>query len=282
MTNQARTWDDAITGNHEGSVDMNNAVTMTLVGGPTVVLSYAGRTVVTDPTFDAPGTIGGLTKTLGPAVSAASIGPVDLALISHDHHADNLDVSGYALARGAKAALTTVAGARRKPELWGLEEGETFVIEGSPSLRVTAVPAQHGPRGVAKATGPVIGFVMRARGWPTVYFSGDNASVAVAQKIAEQHRDVALVVICAGAARVPHRGPVMLTADAARTARIAALWPAATVVPVHWDSWAHFSEPRETALSVLSSRGLGERLVVLEPGVATTVSAPASSPEPEA
>lgn len=253
---------------------MSQQVAMTLVGGPTVILAYAGRTVVTDPTFDAPGTIGGLTKTRGPAVSAASIGPVDLALISHDHHADNLDVSGYALARSAKAALTTVAGARRKGELWGLEEGETFVMEGTPTVRVTAVPAQHGPRGIARATGPVIGFVMRARGWPTVYFSGDNASVRVAERIAEQHKDVAIAIICAGAARVPNRGPSMLTADAARTARIATLWPAAAVVPVHWDSWAHFSEPRETALDVLASRALGERLVVLEPGVATMVGAP--------
>ena len=54
---------------------MTSPITATLVGGPTLHLTYAGRTFLTDPTFDEPGAYaprGGvtLTKLVGPAVAA--------------------------------------------------------------------------------------------------------------------------------------------------------------------------------------------------------------------
>ena len=242
-----------------------------LVGGPTLVLSYAGLTIVTDPTFDPPGTINNLTKTEGPAVAAADLPPVDLALVSHDHHADNLDVSGELVASGATLALTTVAGAGRKQGFRGMAVGDIVTIEGPTPVRVTAVDAQHGPKAVAPLTGPVIGFILRAEGWPTVYFSGDNARVAVVRRIAASHPDVAVAILCMGAACVPARGPVILTLDAERAAKIAALWPAAVIVPVHVDGWKHFTQLRADALAGLAARGLGDRVVALERGVATTL-----------
>jgi hypothetical protein len=44
-------------------------------------------------------------------------------------------------------------------------------------LTVTAVPARHGPEGFEERTGPVTGFVLTAPDLPTVYVSGDNASL---------------------------------------------------------------------------------------------------------
>ena len=40
-----------------------------VVGGPTAVLDLGGLRIVSDPTFDAPGPHGYLTKTSGPAVA---------------------------------------------------------------------------------------------------------------------------------------------------------------------------------------------------------------------
>jgi L-ascorbate metabolism protein UlaG (beta-lactamase superfamily) len=65
-----------------------------VVGGPTTVIDFAGRRLVIDPTFDKAGEHGQLIKTAGPAVSPAALGPVDVVLISHDQHADNLDAQG--------------------------------------------------------------------------------------------------------------------------------------------------------------------------------------------
>lgn len=242
---------------------------MTLVGGPTLVLRWAGLTIVTDPTFSPPGTYGGLTKTEGPALKRWALGVVDLALVSHDHHPDNLDDEGREVAHGARLALTTAAGAGRDPALTGMAAGDTIEHRGAV---ITAVPAQHGTKKVAEETGPVIGFVLRSEGWPTVYFSGDNASYDVARGIAAAHPDVALAILCAGAARVATRGPSPLTLDANRAVRVANLWPTARVVPVHADGWAHFSEPRERTVRVLRRR-LGERAVILEHGVETVIEA---------
>ena len=55
-----------------------------VTGGPTTVLDLGGLRIVSDPTFDAPGPHGYLTKTVGPAVAEDQLGPVDLVLVSHE------------------------------------------------------------------------------------------------------------------------------------------------------------------------------------------------------
>jgi len=243
---------------------------LTLVGGPTLLFTYAGLRFITDPTFDEPGDHGGLIKTAGPAVPVEEVGPVDVALISHDHHPDNLDDAGRAVAHRARLALTTQAGAERDSAFVGLAEGQSVTVTGEVAVTVTAVPAQHGPAHVAPHTGPVIGFILSAEGWPTVYFSGDNSEVDVVEDIAAQHPDVALAILCVGAARVANRGPEPLTLDADRAVAVAGLWPRARIVPVHAEGWAHFSEPREHMVRVLTE-AVGHRALILDHGMETAV-----------
>jgi len=119
-----------------------------VVGGPTTVLDVGGLRIVSDPTFDAPGPHGYLTKTAGPAVAEDQLGPVDLVLVSHDNHADNLDDRGRAMALAAPLVLTTRSGAERlgQPAV-GLAPWTSHSVpraDGS-ELTVTAVPAVHGP-----------------------------------------------------------------------------------------------------------------------------------------
>lgn len=241
-----------------------STVAARLVGGPTVVLTYAGLAIITDPTFDEPGDHSGLVKTRGPAFPPQRLGALDLALVSHDHHPDNLDNEGRAVLAQVPVALTTTAGAARVPGTIGLEPWTTIVVG---PVTVTAVPALHGPEGVAEHTGPVIGFVLEAHGHPTVYFSGDNSEVAIAREIAAAFPGVDIAILCAGAARVANRGPEPLTLDAARASEVAYLWPSAVIVPVHIEDWAHFSEQREAFVANWS--GASGRLVMLERGVKT-------------
>jgi hypothetical protein len=63
----------------------NLETTLTLIGGPTVLIELDGVRLLTDPTFDPPGEyLGGvlLKKTAGPALSAEQVGPVDAVLLS--------------------------------------------------------------------------------------------------------------------------------------------------------------------------------------------------------
>jgi L-ascorbate metabolism protein UlaG (beta-lactamase superfamily) len=119
-----------------------------VVGGPTTVLDLGGLRIVSDPTFDAPGPHGYLTKTAGPAVEPDELGPVDLVLVSHDNHPDNLDDRGRALALAAPLVLTTRSAAGRlgHPAI-GLAPWTSHAVDrpDGGSLTVTAVPAVHGP-----------------------------------------------------------------------------------------------------------------------------------------
>ena len=101
-----------------------DTVRLTHIGGPTVLIEVGGWRLLTDPTFDAPGrryTFGwgsASRKATGPAITAADLGPIDAVLLSHDHHADNLDDSGRAVlptaGRGAHhGGRLETAGAQR-------------------------------------------------------------------------------------------------------------------------------------------------------------------------
>ena len=84
-------------------------VRLTHIGGPTVLIEVEGWRLLVDPTFDTPGrryAFGWGTssrKVTGPAVAAADLLPIDVVLLSHDHHADNLDDAGRALLPSAGA-----------------------------------------------------------------------------------------------------------------------------------------------------------------------------------
>lgn len=63
---------------------------------------------LTDPTFDAPGTYpSGLAKTAPASATPADLGRIDVVLLSHDEHDDNLDASGRTLLADVPLALTT-------------------------------------------------------------------------------------------------------------------------------------------------------------------------------
>ncbi len=96
----------------------NSNLSMLCVGGPTVKISIGAFTILTDPTFDPPGSEyrhGSVTlrKTAGPGVDPADLAPVDLVLLSHDQHADNLDQAGREFLKTVPRLFTTLAGAGR-------------------------------------------------------------------------------------------------------------------------------------------------------------------------
>ena len=253
-------------------------VRVTFIGGPTAMLEVAGLRLLTDPTFSpvgvyesAPGRP--LTKTEGPALDVDGVGRIDVVLLSHDQHADNLDPAGREVAASAPLTLTTVEAAQRlDATAQGLPNWQRVRLplpEGG-SLEVTAVPALHGPAGCEPFTGEVTGFVLRAQELPTVYISGDNASLEVVRKIASRVGKVDLALLFAGAARTSlfDGAPLTLTSsDAAQAARVlAARW----VVPLHVRGWAHFIESPNDIRQAFVEADLTDLLRMPEPGETTT------------
>lgn len=259
--------DEPVTETVTGFVtDARRRCAISVLGGPTTVIDIAGLRIVVDPTFDPPGPHAYLTKTAGPAVPAAALGPVDVVLLSHDDHPDNFDGAGRALTLSVPRILTNPGAAQRLgPSARGLAPWQTIELNG---LLVQAVPAVHGPAdGARDAAGhvncEVTGFVLSGTGLPTIYVSGDNASLAAVKAVADTAGPIDVAVLFVGAARVPtkERGrPLTLTS--ARAAAAAEVLGARLVIPAHLDSWAHFSEGLDDVVAAFDEAGLGRVLDV--------------------
>ncbi|WP_206787032.1 MBL fold metallo-hydrolase [Amycolatopsis sp. MtRt-6] len=240
---------------------------ITFSGGPTALLELGGVRLLTDPTFDPPGDhpIGErvLVKTEDSALTEAAVGAVDAVLLSHDQHPDNLDDRGRAYLATVPLTLITPSGAAR---LGGTARGlAPWDSTRVGPLTVTAVPALHGPEGAATLTGDVTGFVLTGDGLPTVYVSGDNASVDLVREIAARF-SVDIAVLFAGAARTPLFDGAPLTLTSVDAVEAAKALGAAKVVPLHFRGWGHFSEGPDTLREAFEAAGLADRLVLLEPG----------------
>lgn len=239
--------------------------TITVIGGPTALLELGELRVLTDPTFDPPGDHPAgpltLTKTVGPALSPADIGRVDLVLLSHDQHPDNLDGLGRRMMSAVPLTLSTPEAAART----GVTPMLPWQHHDVGRVRVTAVPALHGPPGCEPVVGQVTGFVLTGHGLPTVYVSGDNASLTCVELIAGRFPAVDIALLFGGAARVPMIDE-RLTLDATEMVTAARLLRARRVVPLHVDGWAHFTENRADVRAAFSEAGLDHLLVTPAPG----------------
>ncbi|OWY63342.1 MBL fold metallo-hydrolase, partial [cyanobacterium TDX16] len=256
---------------------------VTHVGGPTVVLELDGWRILTDPTFDAPGGTYGFgwgtssKKTGAPAVAAEDVGPVDLVLLSHDHHADNLDVRGRALLDEAPKVLTTRPGARRLalPSVQGLRPGEVVHLDhpDRPTLRVRATPCRHGPPLSRPIAGAVVGFELQTEDRPgSVWMTGDTVlHRSLRRTAAELGVDVLLAHL--GQVQFGFTGPLRYSMSSEDAIELVELTRPRVVVPVHYEGWSHFSEPVEHARATFARAAERSSTTTcwLEPGVPTSV-----------
>ncbi|HEY3006281.1 MAG TPA: MBL fold metallo-hydrolase, partial [Kribbellaceae bacterium] len=214
-------------------------LTITHIGGPTALLGIGGLSLLTDPTFDEPGEYPlpnrVMTKYTGPALRPAGLGPVDAVLLSHHQHWDNLDRAGRAYLPSVPVTLSTPDAAAELAGVTGLAPWSSYEFErpGGGTLTVTGLPARHGPEGCEPLLGEVTGFLLGGDGLPTVYVSGDNASIEHVAAIAGRSGPIDVAVLFTGAARAPVLidGPLTLTAELAVEA--ARLLDPAVIVPVH-------------------------------------------------
>jgi L-ascorbate metabolism protein UlaG (beta-lactamase superfamily) len=249
---------------------------ITDIGGPTALLEFGGLRFLTDPTFDPPGQEykpgAKLEKIAGPALTVESIGLVDAILLSHDHHFDNLDHSGRNLLSSVPRVLTTTAGsARLGNHASGLEPWQTVSLPAlGRTVTVTATPARHGPSHMDR--GPVIGFALSLSDAPdeVVYISGDTVWYEGVAEVANRF-PIKVALLFRGAARVPEAGPWNLTFTAEEAVLAAQAFPDATIVPLHYEGWRHFSESRAEIVRTFAAAGLERRLRWPEPGRETVI-----------
>jgi L-ascorbate metabolism protein UlaG (beta-lactamase superfamily) len=133
-----------------------------------------------------------------------------------------------------------------------------------------ATPARHGPEGINR--GQVNGFVVFYVGASqrAIYVSGDTVWYEGVAEIARRF-EVRVALLHLGAARVSEVGPFHLTMTAGEALEAARAFTEATIIPVHFEGWAHFTEGPDEIKRDFNAAGLGHRLGWPEPAHAIEV-----------
>ena len=239
---------------------------LTHIGGPTALIELGGWTLLTDPTFDAPGghyNFGWGTasdKVAGPAIAAGDLPPIDAVLLSHDHHEDNLDPAGRALLPGAGAVITTTSGAKRLGgNARGLRawEGTRLEAPGKATIEIIATPCRHGPPLSRPIVGDVIGFTVIHDG-RALWISGDTVLYEGVRAMAGRW-EIDVAILHLGGVQFPVTGPLRYTMTAREAIELVGLLAPGVVVPIHYEGWSHFKQGRAAIEAELATAPAGVR-----------------------
>ncbi len=223
------------------------------VGTATVILRYAGFTILTDPNFLHKGDhvhLGyGLTskRLTDPAIELDALPPIDLVVLSHLHE-DHFDrVVERRLDKGLPIVTTPNAASRLAAKGFrathGVPTWETLTVsKGDARLRITAMPARHGPPIVAALMPQTMGSLLefQAPGRPVavrLYISGDTLVIDQLKEIPRRHPDIDLGLFHLGGTRVLG---ILVTMDVRQGVEAIRIIGPRTAIPIHNDDYAVF------------------------------------------
>lgn len=264
--------------------NLSMAPRLTYLGGPTYLLEIGQFRIISDPGFDPQGTARNegpghlLTKVMAPPIPVDQIGPIDLALVSHAQHLDNLDNEGRRLLEKVGTTLTTPASALMGlpgKNVIGLPTWESKVITNAAGeqLKITSMPAIHTSNpDLREIVGEVTGFMLEWEGQKSgaFYISGDTVWIDEINEIAQRYT-VSAAILHLGAANVPAVGDNYLTMNSADGVRATQTLKLKNVYPAHFEGWRHFTQGAWYIERDFEKAGLTASLHMLRPGEAANV-----------
>jgi L-ascorbate metabolism protein UlaG (beta-lactamase superfamily) len=257
---------------------------LTYLGGPTYLIEIGQFRIISDPGFDPQGTERNegpghlLTKVMSPPIAVDEIGPIDLALVSHAQHLDNLDNEGRRLLAKVGMTLTTPASAAMNlpgKKVVGLPTWESTEIRNAAGerLKITSMPAVHTSNpDLRSIVGEVTGFMLEWQGQKSgaFYISGDTVWIDEINEIARRYK-VHAAILHLGAANVPAVGDNYLTMNASDGVRAAQTLGLNEVYPAHFEGWRHFTQGAWYIEREFKKANLTASLHMLRPGEARNV-----------
>jgi L-ascorbate metabolism protein UlaG (beta-lactamase superfamily) len=249
------------------------------VGNATVLIRYAGFTILTDPNFLHAGDhvhLGyGLSskRTTNPAMEIEDLPPLDFVLLSH-LHGDHFDRVAERKLNKATPIIST-RHATSYLEKVGFTRTHTLktwepieVTKGEANLHLTAMPGTHGPGPLGAVLPPVMGSMLEfgnARGEISLrmYISGDTLIHERLREIPRRFPDIDLALLHLGGTRVLG---IMVTMDAEQGVEAMRIVDPRTAIPIHYNDYEVFTSPLEDFKRAVSEAGLDERVHYLSHG----------------
>lgn len=259
------------------------------IGTATVLLRYAGFTLLTDPNFLHRGDhvhlgYGLISKRqTDPAMEIEGLPPLDLVVLSHLHgdHFDRvaeskLDKSvpiittqhavSYLQGKGFRAALA-------------LNTWETLtVFKEAARLRITSMPGRHGPALISKLLPPVMGSMLEFQTETQqtslrLYISGDTLIYEDLKEIPRRYPDIDLALLHLGGTRILG---ILVTMDAQQGIEAIRLIQPRKAIPIHYNDYTLFKSPLDDFKRAVIEAGLQDRVHYLSHGDTYNLEIPAS------
>jgi L-ascorbate metabolism protein UlaG (beta-lactamase superfamily) len=249
------------------------------VGTATMLLRYAGFTILTDPNFLHQGEkihLGyGLhtTRLTVPAMEIEDLPSLDLVVLSHLHEdhfdrvaAEKLDKSvPIVTTRQAAQALDQLGfRATRTLDKWqGIN-----ISKGAATLRLTAMPARHAPGLLSRLLPSVNGSLLEfgtAQDQVTfrVYITGDTLLDEQLQEIPRRYNDIDLALLHLGGTRIMG---LMLTMDGKQGAEALRIIAPHTAIPIHYNDYPVFKSPLKDFRDAVAAAGLEHKVYYIYHG----------------
>ena len=240
-----------------------------LIRNATMKITYAGRTLLTDPMLSPQGafkSFAGIARNPTielPLQIEAIVDRVESVVVSHDHP-DHFD-------KVASAALPKMTPVFCQPGDAGkmTDEGFQSVIPIERSytwqgIAITRTTGQHGSGKVLEFIGKVSGFVFQADGEPIVYWVGDSIWCEPVKGAIEKFKPD-IVITHSGGAKLPGFETIIM--DAAQTLTTLQASGAAVVVAIHLEALDHCPVSRETLRQTADAAAVpASRLIIPQDG----------------
>jgi L-ascorbate metabolism protein UlaG (beta-lactamase superfamily) len=259
------------------------------VGTATVILRYAGFTILTDPNFLHAGDhvhLGyGLTaeRLTNPALELEDLPPLDFCVLSH-YHGDHFDhIVEERLQKDLPIITTEHATNELKDKGFtatiALDTWEAVTVEkGTARVRLTSMPGKHGPSITDLLLPPVMGSMLEfqnneERTALRLYITGDTLVHDDLSEIPRRYPEIDLALFHLGGTRIMG---ILLTMDAEQGVEAIRIINPREVIPIHYNDYEVFKSPLEDFKKAVEAAGFADRVKYLSHGETYAFEVPAS------
>jgi L-ascorbate metabolism protein UlaG (beta-lactamase superfamily) len=259
------------------TTDLENG-SIFFVGTATVLIRYAGFTILTDPNFLHAGDhvhLGyGLTaeRLTNPAIEIEDLPPIDFCVLSH-YHGDHFDQLVEKKLQKDLPILTTEHASDALKEkgftaTMPFDTWDSVMIEkGDARVQLTSMPGKHGPSITDLLLPPVMGSMLDFYGGERkllrLYITGDTLVHDDLHEIPKRYPEIDLALFHLGGTRILG---ILLTMDAEQGVEAIRIINPREVIPIHYNDYEVFKSPLEEFKKAVTEAGLQDRVRYLSHG----------------
>ena len=264
------------------SSDINSG-SIYFIGNATVLISFAGFTILTDPTFihmHEKVHLGyGLhtTRLTNPAININELPSLDFIVLSHFHgdHFDPVSINEL----DKSLLIVTTPHAAEELQSRGFNNTEKLekwdsvsFLKGDYRLKITATPGRHGPFPISIFLPQVMGSILdfqsiNGNDLFRIYITGDTMVFNDIKDISKRFPNVDIALLHLGGTTIMG---IVVTMDAKEGVKMFKLVEPKKAIPIHYNDYDVFKSSIEDFKKEVTENGLGDRIHYLNHGESYT------------